>query len=275
MIKISVLISIYNGNTGIEIDNALLSIWDKQIVKPDEIVIIVDGYVNDSIIKICNKWLTKLNNKVVLHENSQNIGLTKSLNIGINLCKYDYIARMDADDISLPNRFKLQKKYLESDSSIDLIGGYIREVNFSLNKSFGIRKVSTDPRKLRSAMMVRNDINHVSVIFRKDLIVKLGGYPESLKNCQDYYLWLLMLKNKCKIVNLPHVLVDVNFSDSYLKRRGIKFLFSELKVIKFKIKNFNISAYQIIKMILIRCVARLAPFHIKRLIYKLDRKTAS
>ena len=76
-------------------------------------------------------------------------------------------------------------------ANIDLIGGFIREIDFKTNKNLGIRKVICDTNKIFKAMMARNDINHVSVIFRKDTIIKLGGYPECVRNCQDYYLWLL------------------------------------------------------------------------------------
>ena len=99
----SVLISAYRTEEPIILDRALKSIWDDQILKPDQIVLIKDGPLGLDLDKILEKWLTIMGSSLDIVYNPVNLGLGDSLRKGIQHCKYDLIARMDTDDISVPS----------------------------------------------------------------------------------------------------------------------------------------------------------------------------
>ncbi len=111
--KISVLMSVYKSEKPTYLDRSLQSVWDDQTLKPDEIILVQDGPLSEELLQVIDKWQAKLCEVLVLIRNEVNIGLTKSLNKGIRVAKGEYIARMDSDDISLPNRFVMQEKFLD------------------------------------------------------------------------------------------------------------------------------------------------------------------
>ena len=113
MAGISVLISVYKSEKAEYLERALTSVWEDQTLKPEKIVLIQDGPVGSELACIVNQWEKKLGEKLEVIRNEQNIGLTKSLIKGISVIKTDYIARMDSDDISLPERFTRQAEFLE------------------------------------------------------------------------------------------------------------------------------------------------------------------
>ena len=152
MLKISVLMSVYKNDNPYHFEEALLSIWDNQILKPFEIVLIQDGAVPKSLHEIIFKWGDKLNSSLVLIVNDSNIGLTKSLNKGVKLCNGDFIARMDSDDISSSNRFKIQSEFLENNPKIDLVGSSLQEFNEFGNLSL-IRKYPVDNFGLKKIIL--------------------------------------------------------------------------------------------------------------------------
>lgn len=110
--KFSVLISVYKSDNPEHLETALKSIWDNQILKPDQIVLVQDGPVGDEIVNIINNFKAILDDKLSFLELSVNLGLARALNEGLRLCKYDLIARMDSDDICFPNRFEKQIAFL-------------------------------------------------------------------------------------------------------------------------------------------------------------------
>lgn len=106
--------SVYKSEQATYLDRALHSIWTDQILKPDQIVLIKDGPLGDDLNEVVEKWRKNIPDVLDIIINLENIGLTKSLNKGLNYITGDYIARMDSDDISTPERFKLQKDFLDN-----------------------------------------------------------------------------------------------------------------------------------------------------------------
>ena len=107
---ISVLMSTYINEQPNYLDEAMRSIWTEQKKKPDQIVLVEDGPLPTSLYCILSKWQNVIGDKLTIIENKQNKGLALSLNDGIEACKGDLIARMDTDDIALPDRLKLQEE---------------------------------------------------------------------------------------------------------------------------------------------------------------------
>ena len=111
--RFSVLISAYRTEIPIILDRALKSIWDDQVLKPNEIVLVKDGPLTVELDYLIKTWSIRLGEVMKLVTLEKNIGLGDALGIGIKECKYDIVARMDTDDISLPHRFSTQISYLK------------------------------------------------------------------------------------------------------------------------------------------------------------------
>jgi len=202
--------------------------------------------VNDNPSRMENTILLRdyslSDNRVVVVTNSENIGLTKSLNKGISLAKGQFIARMDADDISLPNRFEKQVDVLQ-EGNCDLCSS-ICEVIDEAGNSLGVP--SSLYNKTIFDLFLENHIVHPSVMFRRELLdLRTPFYNESCHRSQDYELWAFLFLQSCSFCTIKDVLLKyrksanqisnrskseqytnfntkrVWFIDSYLKRTGI------------------------------------------------------
>lgn len=142
--------------------------------------------------------------RIRIHHNVDNLGLTKSLNIGLSLCRGDYIARMDSDDVALPDRLECQLKYIEK-SDFCVIGS---EYEFYPKKKYK-RFITEDINKQRIRMMFSNVgiIHSTAFIDRKKMIDKNISYNELYKKSQDYGLWCDFLKQGLALGNCPKVLL--------------------------------------------------------------------
>ena len=211
--KISVIISFFNNCDTLE--KSLKSILN-QSYKNFELIIISDGS-NDGSNKIAKKFLTKKNN-VLYFESKKNIGLTKMLNIGIKFSRGEYIARHDADDLSLSSRFKNQIDILKKKKNLDLIGSNAKYVY--KNKIIPIKMPEKD-RYIKKKLIFRNTIIHSTVMMRKKIFQNNLSYDEKFLRCQDYELWL-RIKKHTNYYNLQKYLVlrnikknNFNLNDLY------------------------------------------------------------
>jgi glycosyltransferase involved in cell wall biosynthesis len=161
---------------------------------PDfEFIIIDDGSTDDSL-EIINKY-EKQDDRIKVIINNGNIGLAKSLNKGIELAKGKYIARMDADDISLPERFEKQISFLENNPSIGVLGTSFKLID---GKNIVQRKIDvfSDSHLIRWGMFFKCQMAHPSVMMRNSIFKDLGiRYEESLSSASDYDLWFQILSH--------------------------------------------------------------------------------
>lgn len=218
--KISVLMSVYRSEKPPYLNRALQSVWDDQVRKPDEIILVQDGPLGDELLQVIAKWQEKLGNVFVLMVNEVNLGLTKSLNKGIKAAHGEYIARMDSDDISLPERFKLQEAFLDANPSIYVVGGAIRE----FNDEAGIIGERHFPRNTEEALHYIHKASpfaHPAVMIRKALFDEGVMYNEAYKTTQDLALWFDVLKTKHQVANLDEFVLQFRRdSGVYQRRKG-------------------------------------------------------
>jgi glycosyltransferase involved in cell wall biosynthesis len=193
--KISVLMPVYNGEKYLK--EAIESILN-QTFNDFEFLIINDGSTDNSenIIKSYN------DQRIKLIQNEKNIGLINTLNKGFDLCCGEYIARMDSDDISTPDRLEKQLKFLDQNKNTDICGSLIRtfgEVNSSIFR-YPMRHDS-----IKATLLFKCSIAHPSVMLRKSAIQ--GFYfDSSYKHAEDYELWTRLSKN-LKLFNIQEVLL--------------------------------------------------------------------
>ena len=180
--KVTVLMSAYNGEKYLR--EAIDSILG-QTFKDFEFLIINDGSTDKTgeILKSYNDPRIKIIN------NNKNIGLTKSLNKGLRLAKGEYIARQDADDISMPERLKKEVEFLERNRNVGLVGTDYFMIN-EKGKSVHIVKCLNGSRELKEKLLEGNQFGHGSVMLRRECIDKVGTYREEFKFAQDYDFYL-------------------------------------------------------------------------------------
>lgn len=231
--KISILMSVNNGEKYLK--EAVESMLNQTYT--DFEFIIINDASTDSTDLILNSFSDK---RIILHKNQTNLGLTKSLNIGLKLARGEYVARMDADDISLPGRLKIQKEFLDSHKDIVAVGGEI-EVIDSNNNGVGFKKSLTDPEKIRFALLMANQINHPAVMFRRKEILDSGGYNEEFLFVQDFELWSRLSKIGHRFSNIPTPLIRYRFHGESItqgKDSKEKAYFFAVQVIKQNISRY-------------------------------------
>ena len=253
----SVLISSYCKDDPAELALALKSIWDDQISKPDEIVIVKDGPLSEQLDAVIDDFTKSAPVKIVPLPENRGLGL--ALAEGIAHCSFEYIARMDGDDISVPERFAKQVAFMEQNPGIAICGGVIREFVDSPGNVVGTRSLPLSDKEIRTFCKWRSPFNHVTVMFRKSAVLEAGNYQHFL-SYEDYWLWARILQNNFKAANLPDVLVDVRAGEDMLKRRrGWRFFTAEIKL-ALKLRAIGIlSVPEMLRNINFRAPARLMP----------------
>jgi glycosyltransferase involved in cell wall biosynthesis len=244
----SVAMCVYAGDNPEWFDTALESVIN-QTVKPDEIVLVVDGpipeiiqNVIDKYIEICNKKETCVSLKIIRLEVNSGHGIARRESI--KHCSNDIVALMDADDISVPHRFKEELEYLLS-TGADIVGGDIAEFIDETSNIIGCRKVPANDDEIKQYTKKRCPFNQMTVMFKKEIYNKAGGYLDWYCN-EDYYLWLRMYLNGAKFANTGTVLVNVRVGkEMYQRRGGVKYFKSEAKLQKYMLDRriINISTY--------------------------------
>lgn len=227
--KFSVLMSLYIKANLEEVAVSLKSIYDEQTLKPDEIVIVKDGPLQPSLDQFLQAQSKVLPISFVCLK--KNGGLGEALRQGVLACKNEIIARMDGDDISLPNRFAIQIAYMEKHPEIDILGGVIAEFSHDPSQTQGYRVVPLNIKEIKRFLQFRNPFNHVTVCFRKSAILENGNY-KALPGYEDYWLWARCLAHGAQGANLPDVLVNVRTSGMISRRKGIKVLKADFKLSK-------------------------------------------
>ncbi len=181
--KISVLISVYNTEKFIE--QALKSIYSQTY--QDFEVIIIDDASTDRTSEILVKMK---DSRTFIYRNSENIGLTKSLNIGLKLCRGEYIARMDADDISHPQRFEKQVKFLDENPNCTVLGCWCARIDSNGEICGAYDRRPTEPDGIKAGLLDGNCVAHGTAMLRRTSLIEVGGYNEKYMYSQDYDLWL-------------------------------------------------------------------------------------
>lgn len=142
--------------------------------------------------------------RIVYVRNEENLGVAATLNKGLAIAKGEYIARMDADDISLPERFAKQVTYLEANEDIVVLGTNVESFNELGTISTGWS--ATEPEQMKVDLLFSCGLAHPSVMMRTEVIRELGGYDEAFNGLEDYELWCRVLE-KHKITTLPDILL--------------------------------------------------------------------
>ena len=237
MKNFSVCTSVYKNDSVEYVREALDSMLVKQSVKPSEIVIVQDGPVPYQLSRMLIDYKNQYGNVLNIIKLDKNGGLGNALKIGVENAQYDIIARMDSDDICLPNRFEKQLSYMDAHPECDIIGGQITEFIDTPDNIVGKREVPCDNEAIYHYMRSRCALNHPTVMFKKKAVLNAGNYQDWFWN-EDYYMWIRMMEQGCVFANLPDVLVNMRSGlDQYGRRGGKKYFDSEIGIKKLMLEK--------------------------------------
>lgn len=225
---VSIILPCYNAQ--LFLNKAIDSIL-KQTYNNFELICI-DDCSTDKTAEIL-KYYESLDSRIKVYTNKKNLKIAETLNIGLQHAKGKYIARMDADDISIPNRIELQVSFLEKDDSIGICGGQCKVIN-EIDICTGKLCYPQNDYAIKSNLLFDSSFAHPTVMFRRTIYESLGGYKDMMP-IEDLEYWHRMAKANIKMANLPEVLLlyrvhgdNVSIKNNDEKKKSlIKCLYSE------------------------------------------------
>lgn len=259
----SVLMSIYVKEAPSNLDSCFESLH-VQSVQANEIILVLDGPIGNGLLAIIDKWSLLLPiERICLPEN---VGLGKALNIGLKHCTNELVARMDTDDIATPERFKWQAEFMLANPDIAVSSGFIEEWNTDFSQQLSSRTLPLTHYDIVKFAKMRSPISHPACIFRKSLVLEVGGYPDIYP--EDHLLWVRVLQAGYKLANIPQVLLRMRTGENFITRRGYKFLKGELKSYRTMHESNFLTWNEFIKVSVLRSLVRLSPDFLKKWLYK-------
>ena len=215
---LSVLMSVYHRETGKNLDTALDSIWTKQTKKPDQIVLVQDGRLTDELYAVIEKYRCLCGDILCSPALEKNSGLVAALNIGIEYVTSDLVARMDSDDISSPDRFEKQVKYMVENPDIDVSSGSLQEFSEE-NPCINVRHYPKNDMKKYIAKA--SPLAHAASIMRMR-IFREGGlrYDKNYHMNEDIALWFDVLRKGYKMSNIDDIIYYVRSDGGMMMRRS-------------------------------------------------------
>jgi glycosyltransferase involved in cell wall biosynthesis len=269
MSNFSVLISLYNKENPLFLKQALDSVVN-QTIFPNEIVIVKDGLLGESLENILLDYDVMYPNIFKFIQLPVNKGLGNALSIGVLNCSYDLIARMDTDDICVLDRFERQIDFFNNNPNVDLLGSNIEEFNIIPGDLNRFRRVPEKGIQLINYSKYRNPINHPTIMFRKDKVIAAGNYQSNLLFFEDYSLYIRMIKNNFILHNIQDSLLffRVGRGVEMIKRRsGFNYLLHEWRFSLFSLRTGHLNYFEWIFYIITKLPFRLLPTNIVLFVY--------
>lgn len=253
--KFSVAMSVYKNDKPSQLREALESICS-QSYPASEIYLVIDGPIGEELQSVIDEYAEKYGN-FTINQLPTNGGLGNALKIAVENCKYDLIMRMDSDDISAPGRFYKQIKAYE-EAPVDVLGGWTLGFIGDLENgqvSSAERKITHE--EIKAQISKKNPISHVTVLFRREAVLKAGNYLDLFYH-EDYYLWVRMIETGATFRNIPEFLVYVRLGKDMSSRRGgLRYYKAEKFLRQYMLSNRFITRTCYIKEMAVRFVYQL------------------
>lgn len=244
--------SIYSGDNPDAITAAIDSIIN-QSRQPEEFIIVIDGPVCDDIWKCIDAY--QACTFVQIYTLEKNVGRGLARNHAIEHATGDYVAIMDADDISRSNRFEIQLAFM-SKHELDLAGGFIEEFDHTPGDRYDIRKVPLNEDGISSMVKLRSPFNHVTVMYRRSFFERINGYG-TLNFVEDWDFYFRSIYAGGHVANMPDILVDVRRAP--LRRRNFSYFREEMSVLASAYWRGQISLLMFILSCSVRIIKLIIP----------------
>lgn len=248
---------------------AALSSLAGQTLRAQKTCIVCAGPISLGLEDVIQSFVDDLNiTRVNLPENGP---LGTSLNAGLQAIDTAWVARMDSDDIAHPERFERQFKRVEAQPELDILGTATSEFAVDPKKSIGVRNVPLDQDPIEKSAFLRTPFNHMTVIYRKQSVLNVGGYKQYL-GYEDFELWARMVAGGAKMANLPDQLVFARVGNGFHARRGgFKYARAEWRALSHANKINTINPWVVRATMLPRFIIRLLPTAVRNFAYRLVR----
>ena len=273
MTDLVVIMSIYVNDNLRFVKESIESILN-QTFSQFHLYLIYDGPVKSDV----EDYISGLeDNRIKLTKLTQNLGLATVLNILLKEIlenpDYKFIARMDADDISISDRFEKQRSFLLKNPDIACVGSWFSEID-EYGKHLSARKLPLNNEDLRNYYFKRAPFPHPSVMFRPELIQKAGFYPIDTILLEDSVLWGNALSKGLKLANIPEFLLKFRMDNNFFRRRtGIKYGWSFI-VNRFRMNKKLKAPFQIYFYSFLNGIFRMMPPYLFKFLYKIIRNNS-
>jgi len=259
--------SVYSKEKDVYLYQSLQSIKE-QTLRPSEVILVEDGPLTDDLYRVIDQFYDMGLRVVKL---SKNQGLGIALREGLLHCSHDLVARMDTDDIADTRRFEKQIDFMTRNPEVDVVGSWILESDNDFKSFCSRRTLPLKSQEIIKFAKVRNPLNHMTVVFRKSSVIAAGNY-QSFPMFEDYYLWVRMIVNGCKMANMPEYLVNAR-AGSYmlLRRRGLSYGLTELKFQRKLLTLGFINHVEFVRSVCTKFPLRIVPLFLIRYVYLLVR----
>jgi glycosyltransferase involved in cell wall biosynthesis len=267
-IKFSVLLPVYFKDNPLFFNESIGSLFSQTLL-PNEIVIIKDGPINEEINIAIKQYVDLKIIPIIEYQFEKNVGTGIAFAKGVEICNYEYIARMDADDICRKDRFEKQISFMNKNPHIDIVSSNIIEFLEDINFEKSIKKVPEFHNDIVKFAKRRSPFNHPVVVFKKSVVLKSGNY-QSVGCYEDYDLWIRIFLVGGKGYNLQDTLLYFRTSNQmYLRRGGLKNAIQEVQALNrffIKYKFYNLIDFFI--NLIIRISVRLLPNFFRKFFYE-------
>jgi glycosyltransferase involved in cell wall biosynthesis len=264
--RLSLLLPVWRRDRPDDLVAAFRSSVDQQTRRPDHVVVVRDGPVAPELSAAIAELAATSPVPVDVLGLERNVGLGPALDAGLRACRYDVVARMDADDLSLPHRFAVQMPLIEAGA--ELVGAGLLEFGAGADDVVGRRVPPTDPDDIRARARFADPFNHPTVVYRRRCVQAVGGYGE-FALMEDYLLWAKMIMAGARVANVaePLVLYRVG-AGAYRRRGGLAQLRTELGLQR-RLRTLGFTTPgQYVRNVAVRGGYRLVPEAARRLAYR-------
>jgi len=213
----SVLLPVYFRDRPDHLRRAFASAVNEQTLRPDEVVVVCDGPLGGPLRQAVDDACARSPIPVHRVALGRNVGLGPALNAGLASCTHDVVARMDADDVSLPQRFARQLPVIEGGA--DIVGSALLEFDEDEDDVVGVRTPPLSEPEITSWSRFHQPFNHPTVVFRRSLVQAVGGYQD-VPLLEDYWLFARLIAHGARVANLPEPLVKYRVGAGAFSRRG-------------------------------------------------------
>lgn len=264
--QFSLLLPVWAGDRADFLTAAFRSSVQEQTRPPAQVVIVRDGPLPAPLADAVAELAASAPVPVDVVELPSNGGLGPALDAGLAACRHGIVARMDADDLSLPHRFAVQLPMIES--GFDLVGSGLLEFGDDPDDLVGTRVPPVLPADIAARARFADPFNHPTVVYRRDLVQAVGGYSD-FALMEDYLLWAKLLVAGARVANVAEPLVKYRVgAGAYARRGGLGQLRAELAVQRrFRQLGFTTRG-QYARNVVLRGGYRLVPERLRRMAYR-------
>lgn len=217
MQEYSVLMSVYHKEKPEHFYTAARSMLE-QTVPTDDFVIVCDGPLTEELDAVLEQLRTEAPEVIHPVRLEKNMGIGYAANVGVQACRHELIAKMDADDISIPDRCQRQLALFEREPELAVCGGYIEEFEEDPEQPFDMRVVPQSNEEIYVFGRRRQPFNNMTVMYRRSAVLAVGGYSDLRRN-EDFDLYARMIATGHKGANLPEVIVKARVNREARQRR--------------------------------------------------------